>query len=149
MTLLDPPSPPHPYESWYFLFFFSSSSTRERLSSLVLSSSLSEVVNRLISWRVWSIWKASLRFSGRRFPSPALLYTANFVIRVLLASYLRATSTFNTRFVLLFYLIELLPPRLLSLFFFSHSSFFLHFFFFFSFSSPILRGSSLCRDSSA
>lgn len=62
MALLDPP-PPHPYESWYFFFFSSSGSMRETLSSL------SKVVNRLISWRVWSIWKASLRFSARRFPS--------------------------------------------------------------------------------
>lgn len=36
--------------------------------SLSLHSSLSKVVNRLISRRVWSIWKASLRFSARRFP---------------------------------------------------------------------------------
>lgn len=136
MALLDPPLL-LPSIRILILFFL-----RVPCKALV-SSSLSKVVNRLISWRVWSIWKASLRFSARRFPSPALLYTpANFVIRVLLASYLRATSTFNTRFVLLFYLIELLPP-LLAFFFFS--SFFPSFFFIFQLHP--FRGPSLYRDS--
>lgn len=85
-TARDPPSP-------RFFLRVPRGRTRPAASSVKSLTDLSR-------WRVWSISKASLRFSARRF----LSYRprrANFVIGELLASYLRATSTFNTRFVLL------------------------------------------------